>query len=805
MLPAPLAPLAAWPQFVAWRIDNGRKLPYSPITGQLASSTNAAHWATYEIARAYADSAGMAGVGFVFTAADPFWFLDVDKALVNGQWSQLAQEACALMASAAVEISQSGAGLHIIGRYTTQPQHRNKNTALGLELYTQERFVALTGTGAIGDAGALLDGPLAAAVAKWFTPETAGRSDTWTTEACAEWAGPADDDELLAIAMRSKKGGQTAAAAFGGEPGHEGPTFAQLWAADADALAKEWPGTSGPYDASSADQSLANSLSFWTGRNCERMERLMRRSALARTKWDDRPDYLETTILKATAYVSAVYTGGKRDAITEVAEPPSEDLARSMGFQLRSGHAVASHDEQMRMFAGCIYVAAPHKIVTPRGQLYDQGRFDAMYGGWQFKLDLEGKKLTTSAWEAFTRAQAWIPERADYLCFRPERGSVCVIEEGHLRLANTYVPAEVETIDGDPSPMVDHIRKMLPDGDDAEILLTYMASCVQHPGMKAQWWPIVQGGEGNFKTTLLNIMQYAVGEHYYHGPDMRKLVKGDARFNGWIERKLFLGLDEVYAADRREFFEGFKTTVTNRSLAVEGKGIEETTTDNRANGMIVTNHKDGAPITKDNRRYAVFFTAHQTEEDLLRDGITGEYRANLADWVFGKDTHADKGEKYGLKVMAHYLRTRKLDPRFDPRTCARAPQTTSTLMAIEAGRGSIEQAVQELIDQDEIGFAGGWVSSNYLNQFFDRRRDRITPRKRDEIMRALGYAPHPKMNKLGQTDSRVMPDNKKVKLYCKVNSIAWHNLDSMTSVCAAYTKAQSSAAGDATSGAFNAS
>ena len=54
--------------------------------------------------------------------------------------------------------------------------------------------------------------------------------------------------------------------------------------------------------------SLAMRLAYWTGRDCSRIERLMRRCELARDKWDDRPDYLQRTILAACAWCSEVRT-----------------------------------------------------------------------------------------------------------------------------------------------------------------------------------------------------------------------------------------------------------------------------------------------------------------------------------------------------------------------------------------------------------------------------------------------------------------------------------------------------------------
>jgi len=799
MIASPLAPLAAWPQFVAWRLEWNEdrqkhdKIPYSPITGRKASSTNPAEWGTYDQA---ASMAGMTGVGFVFTARDPFFFLDVDKALVNGQWSQLAQELCARFPGAAVEVSQSGTGLHIIGSYASLPEHRNKNIPLGLELYTQERFVALTGLQAVGSVSTQHDAALATLVGQYFAPVVFEvGADDWTNEPDPEWSGPADDLELIARAMRSN-GGNSAAAAFGGAASDK-VAFAALFTADVPTLAARWPSNQpgGDFDHSSADQALANQLAFWAGRDCERMDRLMRMSALARPKWDDRPEYLPNTVVNARRGVRNVY---KEPAPSKpVPAPPSQQVMIDTGFKPRDGHHVMGYDMQMKHFAGCVYVSGPHKILTPRGERLDEGRFNAVFGGYEFTLSPDGKKNTTAAWTAYTQAQQYAPTIADRLCFRPELGTGGVIMDAGLRLANTYVDIDTPADEGDPSPYLDLVARQLPDPLDQEILLTYMASCVQNVGLKAQWWPVIQGAEGNGKTIHIQVMVFAIGLRYCHLPNVDKMVRNGMNFNGWIEGKRFIGLEEVYAPDRRQFFEAFKTTVTNRVVPIEAKGVEEATGDNRANGIITTNHDDGVPVDDKTRRYSVLFTAQQRPEHLTRDGMTPAYFSDLYDWLMGRNAYAEHGPNYGLRVVNHYLRNRPLNAELDPNQLAtRAPATTSMGAAKAASRGRVEQEILEAVGEDRPGFAGGWISSIKLDDLLDRRKlaGAVPRNKRREVLRSLGYDIHPAMEaSQGRVNNNVQPDNAKPRLYCKIDSLAWNNLTDAAACARAYTQAQTNA------------
>jgi putative DNA primase/helicase len=58
-------------QWVCWRLEerDGKpsKIPYSPLTGKRASSTNPATWASYSEAVAAYKEGDYDGIGFVFT------------------------------------------------------------------------------------------------------------------------------------------------------------------------------------------------------------------------------------------------------------------------------------------------------------------------------------------------------------------------------------------------------------------------------------------------------------------------------------------------------------------------------------------------------------------------------------------------------------------------------------------------------------------------------------------------------------------------------------------------------------------
>lgn len=752
-------------QFILWvarpskrpgKID---KIPIDPNTGREIDAHDPSNHLSSEeaLAALAALAAGRgSGIGFVFTARDPFFFLDIDDCLQpDGQWSQLSQQLCSSMAGCFMEVSYSGKGLHVFG-VCDQIDHSCRADAHGLEFYTSGRFAALTGIGPQGNAWtAVHPDALQWLISTYFPPRQAVSLAEWTEGPDPSWSGPEDDDELIRR-MLSAKG--SAASAFSGRA-----SVTALWNADADELSVAFPDNVRGWDWSRADAALLQHLAFWTGRDCARIDRLFRRSALYRDKWE-RQDYSYGSILHAVSHCTKVY---------QQRQQPAEQDHGSYNF--------LTVRQQLEHFDKCVYVRELHRAFVPDGFLLKPEQFKVEYGGHIFALDAIADKVTKNAWEAFTENRAHRFPRAHTACFRPENEPAELIEDGGLILVNTYIPIKTLQKDGDPSFFLDLMHRLFPDPRDREIMLSYMAACKQYPGAKFQWWPVIQGVKGNGKSAIIDIMEFAIGLRYSFRPNSEVMAKTGNQFNTWAYRRLFIGIDEIYVADRRAFLEAFKTMVTNRWIPFEGKGADQVMGDNRANGIIATNHRDGVPITDDERRYAPFFLPQQAPGDLIRDGMGGKYFPSLYNWL--RDD--------GFAIVNGFLQSYRICEEFNPATeCHRAPETSSTKEAIRSGLGSIEQDILEAIEQDRAGFAGGWVSSLALDKIIDERRVRMSHMKKRELMQSMGYILHPALRD-GRvnnpiTDSGVVG---KPRLWIRSGHLA-ANLQTAAEVVRKYQEAQ---------------
>ena len=745
------------------------KLPVHPLTGQVSDAQDSSIQLSAPDAQA-ALSGGIAhGIGFVFTKTDPFFFLDIDNAIVEGAWSATAQRLCAEFAGAFVEVSHSGHGLHIIGT-TPAIEHGTRNASYGLELYTHSRFVALTGIHASGDPAYSADIRPLLSWPGWSGGGERVASAEWTTTPCVEWSGPLTDEELIQRMLSSRP---SVGSVLGGRA-----TVVDLWTANAEALGRAYPDSRPEgYDASSADAALCSHLAFWTGKDCERMDRLMRMSALYREKWEERQDYRERTIFHAVGHCQHVYGEGR----TVESEPQAANPVTGM----RDGLQMLSVSAQVQHFKGCVYVRSEDAIFVPDGALLKPGQFKATFGGFQFSLDVINEKTTKSAWEAFTESQGYNFPKAHEMCFRPELPSGLVIEEEGLSLLNTYVPILTPRQTGDPSRWINHIKRMLPCQRDHDILLAYMAALIQYPGRKFYWCPLIQGCQGNGKSLLISSLAFAIGKRYTHLPNPEDISNV---FNAWIIGKLFIGIEEAYVADRQEMISVLKILVGNERVDIQGKGVNQQTGDNRANFMMTTNHKDAIRFSDGDRRFAIFFTAQQERSDLTRDGMDSDYFPSLYNWLRLEN---------GYAIVNEYLHNYPIPDELNPATyCHRAPATSSTPEALRVSLGTIEQEVQEAIDEGQPGFSGGWVSSLALDKLLEDKRlaNRVPRNRRRDLMKSLGYDYHPGL-KDGRVNNQMVEAGKsgKPKLYLRCGHVAGY-LTVAAEIVRAYQEAQQGAA-----------
>ena len=250
------------------------KVPYSAKTGHKCSVTDPAHWASYGEALERLENGNFDGLGFVFTAKDDLVFIDLDDCLdEDGDPNEFAKEILSLIPDTYIETSQSETGLHIVCRGRIPKTIKRKE----IEIYSSGRYMAFTGNATSTTEPQKAQKALNILYGR-FKPTEPAQSAHRTVRHTM--------DSIEDIIQRI-------------EQSRQGERFKLLhagrWEEARNADGK-------PYGSQSeADLAYMNIVHFFASGDPETVKAIFERSGLADREKGRRVDYIERTLVKASA------------------------------------------------------------------------------------------------------------------------------------------------------------------------------------------------------------------------------------------------------------------------------------------------------------------------------------------------------------------------------------------------------------------------------------------------------------------------------------------------------------------------
>jgi len=146
-VPLDLTELASWVRW-RWFWDSTRsawtKAPVSATGSRFASTADPSTWGSFEIAVSNLGRDHVDGIGFVFSASDPFCGVDLDACRdpETETISDAALEIAELLDGYA-ELSVTGTGIHVIVRASLGDVGGKKSSFI--EVYDRKRYFAMSG------------------------------------------------------------------------------------------------------------------------------------------------------------------------------------------------------------------------------------------------------------------------------------------------------------------------------------------------------------------------------------------------------------------------------------------------------------------------------------------------------------------------------------------------------------------------------------------------------------------------------------------------------------------------------------
>lgn len=152
--------------------------------------------------------------------------------------------------------------------------------------------------------------------------------------------------------------------------------------------------------------------------------------------------------------------------------------------------------------------------------------------------------------------------------------------------------------------ILSHIKDVMCGGD--EIVNKYFLSWVRNVfvGVKNITAPIFISDQGAGKSSLIDdfIRPKILGKLGDTINGFSNLLGG---FNGIIEDKLLISVNEVHSdgSSRRDIFNSLKSLITDSSVVINRKGVNQYSIDNTASFIFFSNHADSIDIEDSDRRY----------------------------------------------------------------------------------------------------------------------------------------------------------------------------------------------------------
>lgn len=260
--------LKGYPQWVNWKYEDYKrsKVLYSPHSFMHASVSDPMTWGTYN--KVIEVLPHFDGIGFVFTAGDPYCVIDLDQpkdklgAYYEDERINEIQLDIFRKLNSYSERSPSGRGLHIICKAAVPSGRKTKE----VEIYSSRRFITMTGD-------TVLNEPI-----KELQVEISQLWEQVSPRAMiigADYNEPQTFDDRIVYEM-----------AVGASNGDK---FYKLWQGDFLACG---------YGHSEADFAMIDILAFYT-RNREQIKRLFRMCGLGKREKAQREDYVENMITKS--------------------------------------------------------------------------------------------------------------------------------------------------------------------------------------------------------------------------------------------------------------------------------------------------------------------------------------------------------------------------------------------------------------------------------------------------------------------------------------------------------------------------
>jgi len=241
------------------------------------------------------------------------------------------------------------------------------------------------------------------------------------------------------------------------------------------------------------------------------------------------------------------------------------------------------------------------------------------------------------------------------------------------------------------------LLNLSPCKDERDMLMNWLACLVQHPEIRFNWAPILQGIQGTGKGFIHKLLSSLLGKRQVEFLGTQTLKDN---FNGWVGSCQVAFVDEIKISGEGKYdaLDKLKGYIGNDQVRVRKMHTDSVEVENFMSFIFTTNYHDAIPINDGDRRYYPIFS-----------GMTIPERNTPKMKNFFIDLHSEKTLSELLPAYMHILMNHAIPAEFDPKGCA--PDSESRKHLIEGSKDSLTNAIEDAIENTEIPLVGDVVLS----------------------------------------------------------------------------------------------
>lgn len=640
-------------QWVLWRYverDGKRtKVPYQ-VNGQSAKSNDPGTWTGFDRIKEKHDEGGFDGIGFALSEHDGLAGIDLDKCydpVANAFTKPEAEEIVrrALELGTYIEITPSGSGFRIFVKGSLKRSGKAPGAMSWIEAYDHRspRYLTVTGAKYEGAVGQIQPGQ---EFLDWLHDSYLKKPDRPKATPQAGARPERDDDELIRQIRNSQK---------------DGPRFTEFF--DQGRLIND--------DHSSTDFALCGILARWTERSAEQMDRIFRRSALMRDKWNERRagdgrTYGQLTIENAIGdcdqtreewlqeqkgevqdgvdrlkreLLAILATGERQRIIHPDTAGLMADLQKSAPDEAVIFYTTAIKPELGKLKPSGVkdfenlWKAVGRAAEGARGMEQDyinvinerfviiDGDDHNKTGAYEFTRNEYGQQvvkyrgkdeMVVSLADKPVDYEEWMesPKRrtARKLRFLPPP---LAVPEGTV---NSWPGFTCKPVPGNIPCFEELVRDVIADGNPEleGYLWDWWAYLYQNPSTKLLPVPVISGAEGAGKTQFVQRMSAMLGctTLIVQSPEQLR-----SEFNAFLETNVLTYIAESAWAGDPQLKEKLKTLISEREIVIRKMRTDGYRGNNFASFIITANNDWAVPAGKDARRYVLITAGDKRKQD----------------------------------------------------------------------------------------------------------------------------------------------------------------------------------------------